>query len=170
MDFSRDLEQFANRTIKKITKVKRVVAIKLFGAIVKGTPVGNPDKWKINQFEDGTFKNGEDDGDNNIITPEGYTGGRARANWNFSLNGFNSETTENTDASGGVTLNLLQTVALSADLDDSICMTNALPYIYRLEYDGWSGQAPEGMVRQNVIRFKENVRKAVAAGKSDFSL
>lgn len=152
MDFSRDLEQFANRTIKKITTVKRVVAIKLFGAIVKGTPVGNPDNWK------------------NPDAPEGYTGGRARANWNFSLNGFNNNTTENTDASGGVTLNLLQTVALSADLDDSICMTNALPYIHRLEYDGWSGQAPEGMVRKNVIRFKENVRKAVAAGKSDFSL
>ena len=165
MDFSRDLEQFANRTIKKITKVKRVVAIKLFGAIVKGTPVGNPDNWKINKG-----KNGDDDGTNNIIAPEGYTGGRARANWNFSLNGFNSETTENTDASGGVTLSLLQTVALSADLDDSICMTNALPYIYRLEYDGWSGQAPEGMVRKNVIRFKENVRNAVAAGKLDFSL
>lgn len=40
--------------------------------------------------------------------------------------------------------------------------TNAMPYAYRVEYEGWSHtKAPQGMVRRNVERFQEIVNQAV---------
>jgi hypothetical protein len=40
-------------------------------------------------------------------------------------------------------------------------MINALPYGPRLEYEGWSSQAPAGMVRISVVEFQTFVDKAV---------
>ena len=34
-------------------------------------------------------------------------------------------------------------------------MANNLPYAHRLEFEGWSRQAPEGMVRRTVARFNQ---------------
>lgn len=165
MNFDKELENFGRKTMVRITMVKRQTALKLFGAIVRDTPVGNPDLWKIN-----SGKNGDDDGSNNIIAPEGYTGGRALANWRFSLNNFDETVSEDVDPSGSLTLSFLQTVSLSADVNDAICMSNGLPYIKKLEYDGHSKQAPAGMVRKNVIRFKALIAKAVQDGKTKFSV
>lgn len=36
-------------------------------------------------------------------------------------------------------------------------LSNNLPYIERLEYDGWSQQAPAGMLRKNVARIAQIV-------------
>lgn len=150
MDFSKDIEAFALKTTKRITTVKRIVALQLFGAIVRKTPVGTPDLW-LSLWKDSDGRA--------LDAPEGYAGGRARANWRFSLNGFDETVSDDTDKSGGVTLSLLQSVALSADLNDAICMSNSLPYIHKLEYDGHSSQAPEGMVRINTARFQDLVQK-----------
>ena len=151
MDFGKELDKFATTTMTKIVTVKRNAAIKLFSAIVQGTPVGNPDLWaSLWKDTDGRA----------MDPPEGYTGGRARANWRFSLNGFDESVSDDVDPNGAVTLSLLQSVALSADVNDSICMSNSLPYIYKLEYDGHSSQAPLGMVRTNVARFKKIVSDA----------
>ena len=46
-----------------------------------------------------------------------------------------------------------------------IYLTNNLPYIYRLEFLGWSQQSPDGMARKNVARIQSIVRKAVAENK-----
>ena len=34
-------------------------------------------------------------------------------------------------------------------------LSNNLPYAHRLEFEGWSKQAPEGMVRRTVARFNQ---------------
>ena len=47
----------------------------------------------------------------------------------------------------------------------TIFITNSLPYAYRLEYDGWSRQAPAGMVRVTVVEFAQRFERAVRAAK-----
>jgi hypothetical protein len=48
-------------------------------------------------------------------------------------------------------------------VDDTIYISNNLPYAYRVEYLGWSRQQrPEGMVRVSMTRYKEAIQKAIA--------
>ena len=42
--------------------------------------------------------------------------------------------------------------------DFKVYLTNNLPYAYRIEYDGYSGKAPEGMVRKNFARIIQNLQ------------
>lgn len=146
MNFAQDIEDFVKKSEGEILRVKRATALKLFSAIIKDTPVGNPDLWQsLWKDSDGRA----------IDPPEGYVGGRLRANWMVSLNGFDDDTTESTDKEGAV--KLLMSKVVICQLNDEICMSNSLPYAYRIEYDGHSKQAPAGMVRRNVIRFKRIV-------------
>ena len=72
-----------------------------------------------------------------------------------SLNGFDDDTTNSTDQEGAVSL-LLSKIS-NCQLPDEICISNSLPYAHKIEYDGHSTQAPEGMVRRNVTRFQKIV-------------
>lgn len=49
------------------------------------------------------------------------------------------------------------------DGDFRVFFTNLLPYGPRLEFDGWSGQAPRGFVRINAARFPMILRQAAMA-------
>lgn len=81
--------------------------------------------------------------------------GRLRANWRFSLNRPNYDVTDNTDPTGSLAVQLMNSAFSSSNADDELIATNSLPYAHRIEYDGWSHtKAPEGMVRKNVIRFR----------------
>ena len=49
--------------------------------------------------------------------------------------------------------------------DDPIIMRNNLPYIYRIEYEGWSHEKrPEGMVRVTVAQVTANIRSIIRKG------
>lgn len=137
MGFSEDIEAFAKKSKERPEKLRRAVSISLFSAVVKDTPVGDPTRWKS-------------------PAPPGYKGGRARANWKITDgNPFKGTVTSTRQPSSGE----ISQQVLSASNRASIIFTNNLPYIGRLEYDGWSSQAPRGMVRHNVIRFKNLVKK-----------
>lgn len=89
--------------------------------------------------------------------------GRAKGNW---------QTTIGTPASGTLdrlgeaqALAEVRQEAASFGAGKVIYLTNNLPYIYRLEYLGWSQQSPDGMARKNVARIQSIVRKAVAENK-----
>ncbi len=74
--------------------------------------------------------------------------GRARGNWFVQIGGAGFEITTETDKQGGVTVSrgssVIATYQRREGFDD-ITIYNNLPYINRLE-NGWSGQAPGGMV------------------------
>lgn len=75
--------------------------------------------------------------------------GRARANWFTSIGSPSINITESTDPSGSATIaNSLS--AISEATGNVLWITNNLPYIYRLEFEGWSRQAPAGMVRVTI--------------------
>ncbi len=72
--------------------------------------------------------------------------GRFRANWNVGYGSPDKTTTNATDNSLGRVTNEIST----AKIGGSIYLSNSLPYSIRLE-NGWSGQAPAGMVRLSLV-------------------
>lgn len=81
--------------------------------------------------------------------------GRLRGNWQTSTGVPDRSIESDSDSTGGQTITrMTRTVANSRPIDILI-LTNSLPYVARIEYDGWSHtKAPKGMVRINVDRFK----------------
>ena len=89
--------------------------------------------------------------------------GRARGNWQTSIG---APASGQTDRKGeGPALAEVSQETASFGAGKVIYLTNNLPYIYRLEYLGWSKQSPDGMARKNVARIQSIVRKAVAENK-----
>lgn len=85
--------------------------------------------------------------------------GRARANWTVSLGSPVYASGVQVDKTGAATISR-GTAALGAfKAGPSIWIANGLPYIERLE-DGYSGQAPGGMVGLTVTEFQGLVSRA----------
>jgi hypothetical protein len=90
--------------------------------------------------------------------------GRLRGNWVTTLNFDTEETVTTDDPSGSVSIAFAKEVISNAKGDDTIILTNNLPYASVIEFDGWSHtKAPQGMLRINVARFErlleEQLRK-----------
>lgn len=86
--------------------------------------------------------------------------GQARANWNTSATNPDTSVTTRTDPDGGESINRIS--KNMGKMGGVTWLSNSLPYIQRLEYESWSAQAPEGMVRRNVARIN-NIVKRVAS-------
>ena len=135
----RDLERLVG---DRMDKVVRGTLLDLSRRIVLRTPVGNPSLWQG-------------------PPPPGYTGGQARGNWQASIGSPSSGTTEATDKSGTATIS-----GIAGDTHQAPgnvwYLTNNLPYIGKLEFDGWSTQAAEGMVRVSLRELDRSIDEQVA--------
>ena len=95
--------------------------------------------------------------------------GRFRANWNVAVGSPDLSTNKETDDSprGEPSVQNMQKVVLNSKfIDQSIFLTNSLPYANVLEegrIDGVSGsvQAPQGMVRISIAEFNANFGRYV---------
>lgn len=85
--------------------------------------------------------------------------GRFRNNWNISIGAPSTVTTEGVDPSGASALTKVVETVETAKMGDTIFLVNALPYSIRLE-NGWSKQAPAGMVGVSVLEWQSIVSKA----------
>jgi len=139
MTFKSDLNKFATKVETRSTRVMQGTALDLFGMIVEKTPVGKPSLWVSKP-------------------PAGYTGGRLRGNWQLSINSPASGTLEATDQTGAMVNAKAHNNVRPADVGDSIWITNNLPYAIPVE-NGWSAQAPAGMVKTTIKSFKAYVAK-----------
>lgn len=143
MSFALDLEAFAKKTHAKTDAVVRKIVIDVGTALVMKSPVGDPDYWKE-------------------PPPPGYVGGRFRANWQYGLGGYSTSVKDDVDQSGGPTINAI-VGKVRPDAGGKIhYLTNSVPYGPRLE-DGWSRQAPHGMVNLTVLEFQPIVAAAARA-------
>ena len=83
--------------------------------------------------------------------------GRFKSNWQCGIGVINSDASAapNADAQG-------RTVAVLQGYKpgNTIWLTNSLPYAKRLE-NGWSQQAPAGMVRLTMQDFQQAVKRAI---------
>lgn len=126
-DFSADISKWVSATKDKIDAVTREAVVLAAQGVVMKSPVGNPDLWKG-------------------PAPEGYVGGRFRANWMLGVGAMDATTTEHVDRSGGTTLRRIINGMANQGAGKVYWITNSLPYAIPLEY-GHSTQAPQGMVR-----------------------
>lgn len=83
--------------------------------------------------------------------------GRARANWQASVNQPIETPVDKEDKSGGQTINNAGNAVKEAT-GKIFYITNNLPYISRLEFEGWSSQARSGWVRTAIERTKRIAR------------
>lgn len=141
MSFSADLQAFAKKAgIRSDLVVKRVVA-GVAESVIEMSPVGDGSYWKR-------------------PPPKGYLGGRFRANWDYGFNAPPGKQFEVADKTAATSLNRV-IGGLSGKPSAGIhYIANNLPYAIRLE-NGWSRQAPNGMVGLTVLRFQAVVRKAL---------
>ena len=144
MTFSSDIKAFAAKTSRNLDDVRAYSAITLFSNIIMATPVGNPDFWQ-----------------GNGKAPAGYTGGRLRGNWQASINVPDNSTSKQIDPSGGKTLKDMSAKMLGVTGDESLFMTNNLPYAVSIEYGHSKKQRPMGMVRVSIAAFEDAVKSAL---------
>ena len=81
--------------------------------------------------------------------------GRLRGNWQTTINTPKWGVIDRDDAGGAAAL--AEAMANLGSLVDVVWFTNNLPYAERIEYDGWSKQAPEGMVRRHLASWQRIV-------------
>lgn len=90
--------------------------------------------------------------------------GRLRGNWQTTINSPAGSEISRDDTSGAAAL--AEAMANLGSLADVVWFTNNLPYAERIEYEGWSRQAPEGMVRRHLAQWQRIVSaKAAALGR-----
>ena len=88
-----------------------------------------------------------------VIRMSPVDSGRFRGNWQPAIGSVPSGTVELLDPSGNIVIANVRGVVAGMQPGDVVYMANNLPYAQRLE-DGWSQQAPAGMVRLTVQRFQ----------------
>lgn len=147
MGFADEVERFCKKADARKHIVLRKILFDLSTALVMKSPVGDPDYWIW-------------------PAPPGYTGGRFRGNWQYGLNAPNITTTQTIDKDGSSTIDGIFTKVDDKPFGNVHYVTNSLPYAKRLE-DGWSRQAPHGMVRLTVNEFIPIVREAARALSND---
>lgn len=89
-----------------------------------------------------------------VVAMSPVDSGRFKANWNVSygtpdLSVTGSTVTARADEEAAK--------ALTLPIGGVMYLSNGLPYGRRLEYEGWSKQAPAGMVRVSAARFADYV-------------
>lgn len=90
--------------------------------------------------------------------------GRFRANWNFGIGSRDTSTSASVDPTGSATVARLMAEIKSTTAGQVYYLSNALPYAMRLE-QGWSKQAPAGMVRLTAMDLPRQINEYAASLK-----
>lgn len=85
--------------------------------------------------------------------------GRFRANWTFAAGAVPGGTSAALDQDGRTTLSRLVAQIGVSPVGGLTYLANNLPYAVRLE-NGYSDQAPQGMVRLTAMEFQDYVSRA----------
>lgn len=145
MTFTADIAKFVKKANENVTQVVHGVVIELGTRVIIRNPVGDGKYWKR-------------------PPPEGYVGGRSRANWQYGFGDMPTGTVNAVDKSGRQTIDALTGGVQGSKAAGVHWIANNVEYINRLE-EGWSRQAPNGMVRVTVMEFQTLVNKAARGVK-----
>lgn len=92
--------------------------------------------------------------------------GRFKSNWMTSVGPVDTSTTTMAEKSGARSRARMAEKLGGWKAGQTIWIINNLPYAYRIEYKGWSKQAPSGVVRLAVQNIQQAVAKAAREVKS----
>ena len=132
--FSADLKKFAEATKRNLNDTVRGVVLELGTRIVQRSPVDT---------------------------------GKFRGNWQLTVGGPDIRTNEPFDkqalgsSPSAGTFDRWKGEIGAATIGSTFYITNSLPYARRLEYEGWSQQAPAGMVRITVVEYGKIIESVV---------
>lgn len=181
MAFALDLKKWCEKADANVNQIVRNTVGNVIAAVDSRSPVGNRELWAINNV---TLMNREmfqlfreDQGKSRLsaravakkfpgLKPKGYVGGRFRANWQLGLDApptgelYDKKATSYPSGAATVAGNQDKIPILTAG-GRMYYLVNNLPYARRLE-EGWSSQAPQGMVAITVLEFQQYVDAAVA--------
>ena len=132
--FGRWLRKQHKRNIPRWTvAVHKKIHFQISDGWIEACPVGNPDLWKD-------------------PPPPGYTGGRARGNFQSSINAPKAGETGQVDKSGSGTKQVGQASIAGLKTGGKSFITNNVPYIVGSNSlnDGHSGQVPAGFLEDVV--------------------
>jgi hypothetical protein len=132
-DFALQIEAFARQAIGRVQDVERSVVLQVMTSLVLKSPVGDPSRWKDPES-----------------APPGYVGGRFRGEWQYTYNALPTSTVGSIDATGQVSIGR---AIIGRKRPGIHYLTNLMSYGRKLEYDGHSSQAPNGMVGITVREF-----------------
>lgn len=181
------IQLFVDSSKQEIDEVVRRTGIKILAQLVEMSPIGQPEKWEVNQTavaynaavrdhnavlrndpdnvtKAGYLKRGRAVNDSmDIKKPDGYVGGRFKNNWYVGLDSQPTETNEIPDASGqgSNSRGLVVLEVFRVGQVNSIYFTNNLPYAQALE-NGHSNQAPGGMVGLTALDAAQYFREAIS--------
>ena len=141
-EFGAFAKQYAELRGQDLEKTSRGFFIQVSTNIILSTPVGDPSYWKSKP-------------------PAGYVGGRLRNNWFASTMSPSTETTKTRGAKGSAAIKRVNEAARSHKVGQDMYLTNNLPYVRRVEFEGWSRQAVGGMVRINLAKAEKALKEAV---------
>lgn len=136
--FSADLKHFAEATKRNLNDAVRGVVLELGTRIVQRSPVDT---------------------------------GRFRGNWQIAAGGPDIRTNEPFDKQAlgsppsAATFARWQGEVQAATIGSTFYITNSLPYARKLEYEGWSSQAPAGMVRVTVVEYGQIIQQVINKAK-----
>lgn len=141
MTFALDLQRFAERTKEKADEAVGAIVIGVASRVDERSPVGDATYW-LNP------------------PPKGYVGGHFRANWQLGVGSMPAGEIAGVDPTGEATQGRIVTTVPSDAAGNVYFLVNNAPYARRLE-DGWSRQAPQGMVGLTVTEYQQIVREEV---------
>lgn len=133
MTFSDDLAKFSDKAKGRMADVVRKVVIDVGERLVMRSPVGDGTLWQTSP-------------------PPGYVGGRFRANWQYGYGSMPPGDLPDIDKTGAASNTRIRSGVTGAPVAGIHYICNNLPYAQRLE-DGYSKQAPTGMVALTVVEF-----------------
>ena len=144
--FALDLQKFAAKTKERADAVVGGVVVNIASRLDERSPVGDGSYWKR-------------------PPPKGYVGGHFRANWQLGVGLAPSGEVNAVDPSGAATQGRI-VASVPADAAGRVYyIVNNAPYAHRLE-DGWSRQAPNGMVRLAAQRWPAVVAEVSARAQA----
>lgn len=181
------IQLFVDSSKQEMDEVVRRTGIKILAQLVEMSPIGQPEKWEVNQTavaynaavrdhnaalrvdpanltKSGRLKRGLRVNDSmDIKKPEGYVGGRFKNNWYVGFDSQPTETNDIPDASGqgSNSRGLAVLEVFRVGQVSSIYFTNNMPYAVALE-NGHSGQAPGGMVGITALDAAQLFREAMS--------
>ena len=86
-----------------------------------------------------------------------------RNSWRAGINEIDSSVSTTASAAISASTGSVRAALNRLDLGANFFFTNSLPYAHRIEYDGWSQQAPNGVVRVNLLKidsvFERNIER-----------
>lgn len=191
--FALNARRWAERQKGDANEWVRRVVFKLSEKVIYRSPVGQPELWAINAgraahnkaiadfnaelradpknlTKAGRLRPGLKRKDTKkIIKPAGYVGGHFRRNWHYSIDAATgTRELKGRDKEGGRALGEVTAAVPAQVLGHRHFIQNNLPYARRLE-NGWSKQAPIGMVAITLVEFQSISDEALAEARDRMS-